>query len=193
MWAFYTMKTTTNVIILSILLLMAGGCAQQEIQRPVSLKNYNKAYVSVETSAPEALNDIATLQNLIIGELNNRGMYQSRAMRGVKSTADGLVVRVNILKLHRFNGGHGIDASPDFFMSGSDGIDIGQEFSKSKVIARVTLEDGENGNILSSFPLSGDSPRMDYKGIDWRWGSLHYSLLDFARQLADVFPPSQPQ
>ena len=181
------MRTYTAILGLALIL---GGCAQQEIQKPASLGNYSKAYVSVETSVTEAVNDIATLQNLIIGELNNRNLYQSRAVTGTKSTADGLVIRVNVLKFHRFNGGHGIDTSPAFLKSASDGIYIGQEFSKSKVIAEVTLEDGATRDVLSTFPLSGDSPRMDYKGVDWRWGSLHYALLDFARQLADVFPPA---
>lgn len=184
------MKTISLAFTLSVFLLVQGGCAQQKIQKPASLGNYNKAYVSVETSVTEAVNDIATLQNLIIGELNNRNIYQSRAVKGAENTADGLVIKVDILRFNRFNGGHGIDTSPDFFMNGSDGIDIGQEFSKSKVIARVTLEDGKSGNILISFPLSGDSPRMDYKGVDWRWGSLHYALLDFARQLGDAVYPS---
>ncbi len=175
-------------------LISTGGCAQKEIQKPASLDRYDRAYVSVMATDSNADNDIATLQNLIIGELNNRNLYHARAAAGATSTADGLVIRVDVLKLHRFNGGKGVDNSPDFFKKGgTDGIDIGQEFSKSKVIARVTLEDGKSRDVLSTFPLSGDSPRMNYKEVDWRWGSLHHALLDFARQLADVFPPPRSQ
>ncbi len=187
------MKIRIIGFIPAIMMIALSGCAQQEIQKPAALENYSKAYVSVETSISEAVNDAATLQNLIIGELNNRNLYESSAATTAQDIADGLVIRVDILNLHRFNGGRGIDTSPAFFENGSDGIGIGQEFSKSKVIGLITLEDGATKDILSTFPISGDSPKMTYSSVDWRWGDLHFALQDFAKQLADTFisPPSQ--
>jgi|GEM_PF-5660511 len=191
------MKITNMIAVLfaTVTVLLTACAHQANISAPGDLTKYQHAYVKVDTTATEAVNDLGTLQELIIGELNNRSLYSASRIEDKNRSANSLVIHVSIIKLHRFNSRRGRMVKQDFdhfnvrqqidYFSNLRGITIGQAFDKSQVIALVSLRDGSTGKRITDFHLAGNSARMSLSGIDWRWGDLQDALQDVANQLAN--------
>ena len=187
--------TLARFTLYASLAVLLEACAHQEhIAAPSNLQQYQRAYVRVDSTVTEAVNDLDSLRELIIGELNNRNLYPTTKVNNRKHVPHALLIHVRVIKLHRFSSRRGRPVKQDFdhfnvrqqvdYFSNLRGITIGQSFEKSQVIALVSLVDGDTGKSIAHFHLAGHSARMSYSGIDWRWGDLQDALQDVATQLA---------
>jgi hypothetical protein len=157
--------------ILGFTILLSASCASTQPQRPFGFDTYDAAVVNVTPSISEQSEAAEDLQSRIVEALVVRQVFHTVRTGEEAGAEDGVIIRLGITRLRK--------------ESNIDRLTLGRMAGSNVVATDVAVIDARTQQVLSEFPLEGESP--DYPpSFDWPWGSLEEAMERLARRLANI-------